>query len=781
MVPPGKECETRNLPPRSLNGAPTPLAGTFTGSGWIEVVVKDTAACASHINGRLVCPDQVVSESPRLPVSDSIIRSVVALAEIPPGHCSTIESCIVSSVQDLPVHDALLLLKEAVIREPLSFDGSYLGARPTRIASVSQARLWCDTWPDPCLMVTPSQLPALLRNMHVTGAVVIKGRSNVELEAITVSYIPQGSSALISEDTAILRIENSTEVALNYFHYHGLESRKRATAAAINAQMWPNIVIRNAETVTLSNLNISGIISASSVVSVVNDANQPLSEFMMENSLLAGNTAVTGAGGAVSVSTLSGRDGVQRHLQVVNTTFANNTVSGGDGGGLAVTGAFDIASTDDCFACSTSALSWQIAMSGCQFLGNVAARQGGAVYVHGARVVVENSLFERNRAMCGGGAIDAGFVSVEVSASILRHNAVGPGSGEELPSAARCSNESNIGGGALRVHHCDLKGVSMKDSALEGNEAIAWFSPFHNSTTAADGGGLAASFCRVFLNGTSFHAHAASGAGGAVSIVNSPATSIIEDTSITSAVSSRAGAGMKISGSIVALRYLHCTDNAVLVPEEDEFPFDPYSAVGVGGCLALANGTSVKMQQSQVSRNYAAVGGGIHLECGVTLTTQGDLLSDNAAIHSGHAFYSECPHPLLSAAIRQASDTIMTPWEDPATPSAHAPLAAYTIGSGATAVVAVNAARGIFEGTISARALVALHLLDTHGRTLVEDSKTQCVASVAVDSLSTHPGSLPILCTRRGTALQRLPPLGSQRHLPTPPLWHFPAVSCPSH
>ena len=323
---------------------------------------------------------------------------------------------------------------------------------------------------------------------------------------------------------------------------------------------------------------------------------------IQQGSQLNGNTATGVGGGAVAVTAGT--------LIVRNSSFADNTATGGNGVGGAV----------------LIAANGTLGLVEAVLIGNEANRAGGEIEIGSGRLDARTSYFGSNAAGTGraanrpapgnGGALHAtGGALLEVSDSRFETN-----------SAA------NEGGALWNPVNGQAR---VRDSVFTGNAAAGNFT----TGSAANEGGGGAVFNDgglLFLNTSLLEGNRASGAtgtGGGV-FVNGGTASLTGNT-LRANTAPRAGGGLEVFGTAAVFLdgVTFDANTAGTVPAAGAAP-------GNGGAVHVGSGSAVVVAGGSIfTANRAAdEGGGLWVNAGSSLFVNNSVLSANVAFDGGGVF-----------------------------------------------------------------------------------------------------------------------------------------------
>jgi hypothetical protein len=225
-------------------------------------------------------------------------------------------------------------------------------------------------------------------------------------------------------------------------------------------------------------------------------------------------------------------------------------------------------------------------ISNCTFRGNAASAHGGVSYIMNAAPIIQDSTFEDNSAVLGGGLAIWGAATVR--RCTFRGNTV-PQSGGGIwihggsPSIADTLLEGNVA----------LRGGGI---TLDGGAATITRCDFRANQVATFGGGLEALQGAATIEGCTFTANVAADAGGGM-VVMPLATPVVSGCLFEDNSAGSCGGGLESDGTLTV------TDSV----------FRANAAFSLGGGLFM-RGASSGAARCRFEANTAQSGGGVHAE-----------------------------------------------------------------------------------------------------------------------------------------------------------------------
>ncbi len=241
-----------------------------------------------------------------------------------------------------------------------------------------------------------------------------------------------------------------------------------------------------------------------------------------------------------------------------------------------------------------------LAVRECEFEKNTANIEGGALYIHSQyddNNIVENCLFKEN-ASGNGGAIFAN---------------------KSLISLRYCEFEGNAA--------ADKGGAVFNTKLLEGSQISGC--AFNENIAVWDGGALYNTETQIDLEGCSFNRNNAGARGGAIAnekLING--SSIWECTFVENSAVSQAGGAIRFADNSAA-------DIAGCV-------FERNKAKNYGGGIDIQKSSGIRISQSRLDGNEAAVGGAIMVSESENIGMVNTIIRANKSVSSStvHVLFS---------------------------------------------------------------------------------------------------------------------------------------------
>ena len=708
----------------------------FGDTGWTEVVVEDHMACASHVNGRLVCPDTVNgSIAIRSPSAFASLHTIIGLAPSlsQSDTCLSSESCITSDFEGAPYHTGILVLEDVQVATPLKSQLQFFGHRTKIIRSTDTRSVVCHTpsGPDPCLAFAEAQGGLRIANVKVEASSVIhlmavRNRPWVVMEST--SWRVREVDILSSSITAVSNVDSvaihrSTWSGSFDFTTYGeitvLAAAQRNDANS--SKRYAGLFVTAARSVTLndctwSNLAFSGL----SAPVVFQHAPETVS---VAGCSFNDNAALHGSGGLAVIDERALTSLTPLSLySVTNTNFKRNV--GFRGGGLLwATATSWRESTRTCFGCASGNLA-TVSLRGATFENNSAWLEGGAVYVDGVSLHASFCNFSRNVAGRAGGSIAAANASLALHHTTVECSTVEP---RPLPSTAQHTmwgaQPHKGGGGGIAVRRCNLPGLVLQQSKILSNAV-------NLNGTQDQGGGVRVEDCFVSMNQVSFKWNRVYvGGGGGLALLQVPEESKGINLTVEGNVAGARGGGLVAQKSTIAFQGIHCINNNVTTNTSVNRTPSPYDATGVGGCLSMTAESAVSVHSAVITGNRAMQGGGVHYDCSSAVRFTETEFTNNVGMYQGAHLLSECDSRWLSRANHSAQmNTLDGTWR-------------MAVASGPVAVKSRFVAPAVFEGVPQPGDTLIAALVDVNGMTIFTDSITTCSVNVSIVEDSTiQPG-----------------------------------------
>ena len=284
----------------------------------------------------------------------------------------------------------------------------------------------------------------------------------------------------------------------------------------------------------------------------------------VKRTIFKGNMALT-SGGAVFIKSA-------QNVVFQDTQFLQNYVNG-SGGAVAFS--------------SYSTAKMKATFTNCVFIGNVANKNGGAIYgVKSNNIYVSGSVFTNNLAQAdGGGAIYMSQCSnVFLTNSVLGSNSVYP-----PPGTLAVTPPPN--GGALYM--------------TQSNQVTIASCTFTNNSATGYGGSIMQSLCTgLSLTNASFHSNTAILNGGAMMSINSVQITILDCEFM-------ANSAIKMNSKVVSGGALCFTGTMGSNVEMTNNSFTSNKASSYGGAVIVTGGfTNVVIQYNDFVGNAAMMSGG---------------------------------------------------------------------------------------------------------------------------------------------------------------------------
>ena len=693
----------------------------FAGSGWLDVALHNSSMCGSHLNGRLVCSGSaVMAGTSWLDPSHSVPMSVVGLsADATVVGCPSVERCIVSSTIGLPPPQALVLLGNLQLTEPLRFPFRYLGPRSKSRYLKQQAVIKCQTGDNACIAPMPSIQALTVQELVFEGTAAafldVSGRTEVALRRVSCQAHPLCTplGVFIADGVAVTidGFEWSTTPAAQCSELEGQGPFNPSPSPHVPSASSGAMVIRDVASLYIVSStwkNYQGVAVSSRALSVMYSSKLSPLAFSMSESLFEGCSSVSD-GGAVMVSDRSGSPSSFFAPVLQRVRFIGNAAPLGRGGGLYWHRlASQLPYSDLCFSCSEGMIV-PLQLLDVTFDHNL-AREGGGFALYGVNAYAAGTWLNRNTAALRGGAVHLLYSSIELTSSMIEENSLNnTGYGSSHAQASR-------GGGAIYAESCDRAGLSFSSSAVARNTVFS--EPSDPSASArAQGGAVYARSCRMSSRNASFVGNVVPGLGGAVFIEGS-SKAIFDVTAFSDNVAKYGGGALAARESVMYLYNSTCTGNTAVTPGVHA-PLTAFDGNGRGGCLVTLPGEFVlEMADTVISHNNAQFGGGYFIDCGTVLTAQRVSFVDNVGTASGENAFSACPAEWLEEGIRAAWQMLL--------PQA-------TIGTNAVRLNVSFAVQGLLNEETVEYSIAEVELLDAHEALVEDDFFTQCSLHVSSD------------------------------------------------
>ena len=258
-------------------------------------------------------------------------------------------------------------------------------------------------------------------------------------------------------------------------------------------------------------------------------------------------------------------------VEIINSSFINNTVTEGDGGAIKFVGKTE-----------------KLIIEGTNFINNSAARYGGAIYFapNANNITIKDSSFDNNFAQSGGAiefyATTTGAFSDNVN--VIRSNFTG-----------NKANSTNVNLGGSAIEFIKVKNVDIQDSIFKSNVANYKGTILFND------------FNDINLTGTKFLGNSAVKYGAAICYAgstngNSTLTECeFKDNKLTSAGN---GAAVYLGvGNDMKFNKCNFTNNTIILKDDSD------NTVGQGGAIySVIN--NVAITENRFVNNYASRYGG---------------------------------------------------------------------------------------------------------------------------------------------------------------------------
>ena len=288
----------------------------------------------------------------------------------------------------------------------------------------------------------------------------------------------------------------------------------------------------------------------------------------IKRSVFTRNLALT-AGGAVFIKS-------SQNVIIQDTQFLQNYVNGS--GGAVAFSSYNIAKTKATF-------------TNCVFIGNVANKNGGAIYgIKSNNIYVTGGVFVNNQAQADGGGGGAIYMSqannVFLINSVFESNSVNVSAGV----LAR----SNPSGGALYM--------------TQSNSVTIGSCTFANNSATGNGGAIMQSLCTgLGMTNITFHTNTANLNGGAMMSINSVKITIVNSAfKSNSAIKLNAGSKVLVSGGALCFTGISGSNVGMT---NNSFVWN--TASSYGGAVIITGGfTTAVIQYNDFTNNVAWQSGG---------------------------------------------------------------------------------------------------------------------------------------------------------------------------
>ena len=699
---------------------------TFTGKGWLEVLVKSTIICASHVNGRLVCVDYADARKfGQLSPFPSLAEVVVGLAPSTASDqtlCPSVQSCLTSDPSSAPYHDSLVLIENVRLRSPLAAPLRFLGSRTLRLHSSEVASIDCSLdnavgAGAACLHISPSPDGFRLTNVAVSGTrkqlLHVEGRPFVLLSSTT--WEAAAPSSLCEAKPSMVALKKVAAVEIEYSDWRSLPHSRRY------GEQWEDcgnglvgkahpatggLVIEDAVDVAIQASTWRGLTFLNGSALAITAVDSQLNSVVLDACLFEENKLWQGSGGMKVVNSNSLGMIQSLHYLIENTGFYRN--QGSEGGGLSWVhqGSWP-ESSRACFLCLEGNLP-TLVLSNVSFVGNAASRFGGAASADGLSLHFLDSELSDNTAAGAGGAVASVNGSFQCDDCHLARNSVHSGVATGVVQE-RQPGFSFSGGGALAIMKFNLPGFVLRNSS------------FSNNTAEGDGGALAVRQCLVQMENTQLIGNHAADTGGSVHFSDIASDSVMAAVEVSGNSAHLSGGGVFVDHSSLSITSMVCENNYVTVNTMDggRIP-SPYDVKGVGGCLTIAGGSTVDVRHAVIERNSAVQGAGLHVHCGVTVNIEDLAFLNNTASAAGSSLFFECPSDWLSQDVLQQAQVVLA-------------SRGLQLGSGPVFLQTLEVIPALFEGYAEEEhATLRFALLDVNGDVVVTDSAAECIVTPSV-------------------------------------------------
>ena len=711
----------------------------FTGSGWLEIVLKANRACASHINGRLLCVMLVGDEGfgviPPFLSSPELVVGLAPTAAVAGNLCTSIESCLTTDPATAPFHHSLVLIEDVTLQRPLQAPLRFLGVRTAFAASTETKTITCQFQEPtllPCILMQPSSERMGVANVRIIGnqGTMLEVQDRPELSLVHTTWLGLRNSTTCRRSAPMVWTKNVPEISVAFSSWSLLEQECTAPGKE-NLNGLANAVGGGIVTHECAQLSIvdSSWVSLDVALGgpvVVRNHEQPFQRLTLANAAFMYNTVVHGSGGIWIHSSAPPpplRDYAEAfwHSSIIDSVFVNN--QGSEGGALWWNYmAAQQEAAKPCFLCSEGNVP-SLNISKSEFHNNVARLSGGAISIAGVSAQITASVFERNQASVRGGAIRVVNASLAASDSQFLNNVI-----KQAPDGAATEVEHKglRGGGAVAIAHCNHPGYEMTNSFFMNNAV--------NQTEVTHGGAALVENCLATLDMVNFTSNTVyGGGGGALFLSHIAAGSTLSNASISGNSAETHGGGMVVeAGSHMVLRSIDCRNNSVFTntAAAGRIP-SPYDESGIGGCLSLRAHSNVEVSLSELAMNEAVQGGGLHSDCNSSLDFRGVIFTENRSPGFGSSLFFECPskwlshHELVSAGVVYPDSTFRA------------------LGSGPTSLAVIETIPELFEGVLE-RDYVVLRvaLLDINEEVIVTENSTVCSVVAKAPGDDRQPGLL---------------------------------------
>ena len=254
------------------------------------------------------------------------------------------------------------------------------------------------------------------------------------------------------------------------------------------------------------------------------------------------------------------------------------------------------------------------------FEGNRANRNGGALSVSNSTIRVENNTrFINNTAINGGGASIFGAGRTDIVESSFSSNVAESNGGAltawnnatvNFDSSTLSNNQANSTGGALSLFDGTYQ---LTNTTLQSNEAAS------NNTDSLKGGGIFAQDSQLTLNNTDVIGNTAQGSGGGLHL-NQVTADIRNNSRILENKSPTYGGGIYASDGTLSVTDSNLSRNA---SEE------------LGGALYASNNNILTLNNTLFTDNSASTGGAIALFTPNASDTNSNFISNSATASRG--------------------------------------------------------------------------------------------------------------------------------------------------
>jgi predicted outer membrane repeat protein len=527
------------------------------------------------------------------------------------------------------------------------------------------------------VVITPT---VVLVNTTISNAVSESGGAAISTSGditlvnsnLTGNVAAQSGPNAVTQDGGAIKAEGTVNVISSALNGNTATGNGGAISAT-------SVIVSTAEGSSNSQLNNNTAGESGGAISAAGDV-------AVTSSVIAGNEASAGNGGAISAT------GVSSTVAVANSGLVSNTASG-NGGAISATGATSTVEVTNSGlgnntaggnggAISASGTTGAVSVTNSSLGLNTAGGNGGAIAAGGAVNVSSSSVLVANSATSGnGGAITSGGDVTIANSGLASNTASGDGGAISSTGATSAVEVTNSG---LGNNTAGGNGGAISASGTTGAVRITNSSLGLNTATTGDGGAIAvtgASSSVSITNSGLGYNFATTGDGGAIAAKGATSTVQIMDSSIAENGAGKDGGGISSGGEVtigsnsstpVNAPTTGSVDSALAAETTSEASESTFSAstsisltlgsnvysTSAGQGNSGSSDSATNPSGSIMFKNTAASGSGGAISAkGEVTVTSGTNIYNNTASVNGGAISAESKVTVVNSAVSSNTAT----------------------------------------------------------------------------------------------------------------------------